>query len=116
MNDEQKNEQPSTGMRLPLIPLLLILIILGFALFGQKGILRTLQASRHHAALEAEVQQQETVIQQLKEEIEALRSDRKYIEAIARRELGMVKEDELVYQFAQGSDKDAADPEPPVSR
>lgn len=116
MTDEQKNGQPGTGFRLPLIPVLLILIILGFALFGQRGILRTLQASRHHAALEAEVQQQEAVIRQLKQEIEALRSDRKYIEAIARRELGMVKEDELVYQFAQGSDKGAADNEPPASR
>ncbi len=116
MTDEQKNGQPGTGFRLPLIPVLLILIILGFALFGQRGILRTLQASRHHAALEAEVQQQEAVIRQLKQEIEALRSDRKYIEAIARRELGMVKEDELVYQFAQGSDKGAADTEPPASR
>ncbi len=116
MSDELKNGQPSAGGRLPLIPVLLILIILGFALFGQKGILRTLQASRHHAALEVEVQQQEAVIRQLKEEIKALRSDRQYIEAIARRELGMVKEDELVYQFAQGSDKGAADLEPLVSR
>lgn len=116
MSDEQKNGQPNIGWRLPLIPVLLILIILGFALFGQKGILRTLQASRHHAALEAEVQQQEAVIRQLKEEIEALRSDRKYIEVIARRELGMVKEDELVYQFTQGSEKGAVDTKPPVSR
>ena len=116
MSDEQKNGQSGIGRRLPLVPILLILIILGFALFGQKGILRTLQASRHHAALEAEVQQQEAVIRQLKEEIEALRSDREYIEVIARRELGMVKEDELVYQFAQGSDKRAAEPESPASR
>lgn len=88
-----------------LIPVLLILIIFGFALFGQKGILRTLQASRHHASLEAELQKQEAVIQQLKKEIRALRSDRKYLESIARRELGMVKKDELVYQFSEESAK-----------
>ncbi len=116
MSDEQKNQQSSTGWRWPLVPVLLILIILGFALFGQKGVLRTLQARRHHAALEVAVQKQEAVILQLKDEIEALRSDRGYIEVIARRDLGMVKEDELVYQFAQGSEKDAADPETLVSR
>jgi|LGVF01.1.fsa_nt_gb cell division protein FtsB/cell division protein DivIC len=116
MTDEKTNGQTGTGGRLPLIPILLILIILGFALFGQKGILRSLQASRHHAALEAEVQQQEAVIQQLKKEIKSLRFDRKYIEGIARRELGMVKEDELVYQFAQGSDKSVAETEPPASQ
>jgi cell division protein FtsB len=39
----------------------------------------------------------------LRQEIKSLRSDRRYIEDIARRELGMVKADELVYQFpAQG--------------
>ncbi len=105
MADDQKISQPGSRLRLPLIPALLILIILGFALFGQKGILRTLQASRHHASLEAELHKQETVIRQLKKEIESLRSDRKYIEAIARRELGMVKEDELVYQFSTESAK-----------
>lgn len=114
MADEKTNVQTESGGRLPLIPIVLILIILGFALFGKKGILRTLQASRHHAALEAEVQQQEAVIRQLKEEIQSLRSDRQYIEDIARRELGMVKEDELVYQFAQGSDKAGADTESSV--
>lgn len=116
MGDEKKNVKTESGGRLPWIPIVLILIILGFALFGKKGILRTLQASRHHAALEAEVQKQETVIRQLKEEIHSLRSDRQYIEDIARRELGMVKEDELVYQFTQGSDKGAAETGPPASQ
>lgn len=104
MADEQNSTQPGHRFRVPLIPVLLILVILGFALFGRKGILRSLQASRHHAALQEELHKQEAVIEQLKHEIEALRSDRKHIESIARRELGMVKDDELVYQFAEGSD------------
>lgn len=116
MADEKIKGKTGSAGRFPLIPILLILIILGFALFGKKGILRTLQATRHHAALEAEVQQQEAVIRQLKDEIESLRSDRKYIEGIARRELGMVKENELVYQFSQGSDKGDVDTESPVSQ
>lgn len=104
MADEQKSTPPGRRFRVPLIPALLILVILGFALFGRKGILRSLQASRHHTALQAELQKQEAVIKQLKHEIEALQSDRKHIESIARRELGMVKDNELVYQFAEGSD------------
>jgi hypothetical protein len=35
----------------------------------------------------------------LRKEIAALRSDRRTIEGIARKELGMVREDELIYQF-----------------
>ncbi len=38
-------------------------------------------------------------IAELKSEIEALRSDTSYIERIARDELGMVRDEELVFQF-----------------
>ncbi len=38
-------------------------------------------------------------IADLKREIEALRADPSYVERIARDELGMVREEELVFQF-----------------
>ncbi len=116
MAETPSNQPVAARRRLPLLPLLLILIVLGFALFGQKGILRTLQVHRQYAALQDELRQQEIVIRQLEDEIEALQSDRRYIESLARRELGMVKEDELIYQFAQGSEGEGADSEPSASR
>jgi cell division protein FtsL len=85
--------------RLPLVTLLLALLLLGFAFFGDRGILRALQASRQKAALQEEVRQREAINTELRQEIESLRNDRRYLEAIARKELGMVKDDELVYQF-----------------
>lgn len=96
-------DSPATPFRsrFPLVPTLLILIILGVALFGEKGILRALQANRHKEALHAEIRDQEVLVKSLKKEVEALRSDPDYLEGIARRELGMVKEDELVYQFSK---------------
>jgi cell division protein FtsB len=75
------------------------LLLLGFALFGEKGILRAMQASRQKLALEEELHQLEATNAALSKEIEALRSDHRTIEGIARKELGMVREDELVYQF-----------------
>jgi cell division protein FtsB len=99
----EDSQMPRPRPRVPLVPILLILIILGVALFGEKGILRALQANRHKAQLEAELRHQDEIIRDLKKEIEALRSDREYLEGIARRELGMVKEDELVYQFPKQS-------------
>lgn len=89
----------SSPRRLLVIPVLLALLLLGFALFGDRGILRALQASRQKAALQEEVQRLEATNAELRQEIESLRSDRRYLEAIARKELGMVKDDELVYQF-----------------
>ncbi|MBE0596723.1 MAG: septum formation initiator family protein [Desulfuromonadales bacterium] len=98
MSDPDRVPSPS-GRRFPVIPALLILLLLGFAIFGDRGILRALQFSRQKAGLEAQVHQLETENTALRSEIEALRSDRRTLEGIARRELGMVKEDELVYQF-----------------
>jgi cell division protein FtsB len=80
-------------------PLLLVLLMLGFALFGEKGVLRVIQSGRQKAVLKEEVRRLEEVNSALHKEIDALRSDRRYIENIARRELGMVKQDELIYQF-----------------
>ena len=94
---------PPRTRKFPLLPILLIALLLGFAVFGDRGLLRALQFSRQKAALEAQVQQLEAENTSLRQEIEALRSDRRTLEGIARRELGMVKEDELVYQFRPGA-------------
>ncbi len=115
MADPSEKIQPNGRRRLPLVPLFLILLILGFAVFGQKGIRRTVQLQRQYAALEAELHQQEKLIRRLKDEIRALQSDSAYIEALARRELGMVKEDELVYQFLPRSTEAVGEPDSAAS-
>jgi cell division protein FtsL len=90
----------SSSKKLPAFSLLLIVLLLGFAVFGQRGLLRALQFNRQRGALEAQVRNLEASNAKLRQEIEDLRSDRRTIEAIARRELGMVKDDEVVYQFS----------------
>lgn len=85
-----------------LIPLLLALLLLGFAVFGEKGLLRALQYRRQQQALEQKLKELEETNAALRKEIEALRSDHRRIEAIARKELGLVRDDELIYQFPSG--------------
>jgi cell division protein FtsB len=80
--------------------MLLVLLLLGLALFGDNGIMRAIQSRSQKEALQQQVNQLETTNEALRKEIEALRTDRRYIEDIARRELGMVKKDELVFQFS----------------
>lgn len=43
--------------------------------------------------------------QKLKEEVRRLQHEKRYIEEIARKELGMVKEGEIIYQFDLPSDQ-----------
>ncbi|ALC17542.1 cell division protein FtsB [Desulfuromonas soudanensis] len=99
MTRSENGGNPPPPRTIQLWPLLLVLLMLGFALFGEKGVLRVIQSGRQKAVLKEEVRRLEEVNSALRQEIEALRSDRRYIENIARRELGMVKQDELIYQF-----------------
>jgi len=81
------------------VPLVLIVFMLGLAVFGEKGLLRALQYKKQKEALEQEMSQLEATNAALRVEIDKLRGDRRYIEGIARKELGMVRADEMVYQF-----------------
>jgi cell division protein FtsB len=99
MSQAEADSSPQGPRLLPIVASLLALLLLGFALFGDRGILRALQASRQKSTLQEEVRQLEVINTELRQEIESLRNDRRYLEAIARKELGMVKDDELVYQF-----------------
>ena len=42
---------------------------------------------------------------ELMNQIRRLREDRDYIETVARRELGLVKENELIIKFSSGNEK-----------
>ena len=87
------------GGRHNLWPLALVALILGFALFGDRGILDMLQLSSQRSELVGKIGELETQNEQLRIEISALKNDRNYIERVARTELGMVRDDELVFQF-----------------
>lgn len=43
--------------------------------------------------------------QKLREEVRLLQHEKRYIEEIARKELGMVKEGEIIYQFDLPDDR-----------
>lgn len=94
-------ESAATGKKswFSLWPGLLVLVILGVAIWGDKGILCALRAKQQKEDLLHQVQALEAVNQELRREIENLKANPRYLEGIARKELGMVKEDELIYQF-----------------
>lgn len=106
MSDVEDSNAPAPSRKIPVVPLIVILLLLGLAIFGQRGVLRALQLNRQKVILEEQVKELEENNAALRQEIEALRSDARTIEAIARRELGMVKEDELVYQFQPAPKKE----------
>ena len=83
-----------------LLLILIFLLILGiFTFFGEKGILHLLRLKKEFARIKEANLQMEKENEALKEEVKRLKQEKRYIEEIARKELGMVKEGEIIYQF-----------------
>ena len=85
--------------RLLLVMLLSLLILGSLTFFGEKGIFNLLHLRKEVVRIKERNSQLEEENQKLKEEIKRLQGDKRYIEEIARKELGMVKEGEIIYQF-----------------
>jgi len=83
-----------------LLLILIALLILGlFTFFGEKGIFHLFRLQKELARINEINLKLDEENQNLREEVKRLKSDKRYIEEIARKELGMVKENEIIYQF-----------------
>jgi cell division protein FtsB len=83
-----------------LLLILISLLILGlFTFFGEKGIFHLFRLQKELARINEINLKLDEENQNLREEVKRLKSDKRYIEEIARKELGMVKENEIIYQF-----------------
>jgi cell division protein FtsB len=98
---------PSTMKRKVLSTLLigLILLVWYFALFGEKGVFKIIRLKRERDRIIADVNRMQEENKRLQEEIRRLREDSRYLESVARRDLGLIKENEILFIF---EDKEAA--------
>ena len=78
----------------------LLLVFAFFTMFGDRGIFHLLRLKKEVVRIKDGNAKLEEENQRLKEEVKRLRQDKRYIEEIARKELGMVKEGETVYHFS----------------
>jgi cell division protein FtsB len=101
-------------MRLQRKPVLVFffsfLLILGFFIFfGEKGILHRLRLEKELMRIKEMNAQLRDENQKLAKEVQRLRTEKEYIEEIARKELGLIKGGEILYQFdSSGNPKEKA--------
>ena len=77
------------------------------AIFGGHGLMRWLQYDQDKRTLTVELEKVQEQNARTRREIDSLMHNEKYIETIARRDLGMVKADEIIYQFPNSEKKSA---------
>jgi cell division protein FtsL len=81
--------------------LMLVLVMIFFTFFGEKGLLQVYRLRRELKEIERVNMELRQENERLRAEIGNLRTNKKYIEELARRDLGLVKKGEIVYQFDQ---------------
>jgi len=87
--------------RMYVIPGGCLAFILFFTIFGDKGLLRIVELKQDKNKIEARLADSKIDNEKLKNEIVALKSDRRYLESIARKDFGLVRSNEVIYQFPQ---------------
>jgi len=75
------------------------LVVLLYSCFSERGLVNVLSLKNELAEIEAGNQRTAAENEKLKEYIYLLRNNKRYIENIAREELGLVKNGEVVYFF-----------------
>jgi cell division protein FtsB len=89
-------------MRRKGVPILLIgfiLVVWYFALFGEKGVIKIIRLKRERDRIISDVSRMQEENKRLQGEIRRLREDSRYLESVARRDLGLIKENEILFIF-----------------
>lgn len=87
-----------------IIPLLAVTFILYFTIFGERGLLRIYHLNKQKQDVQQRLEALKGDNLKLVREVDALKNDRRYLESIARRDFGMVRKNEIIYQFPQPKD------------
>ena len=90
-------------LKLALLVLFLCFII-GWLSFGERGFIHLHKMDKEREAYLKRISDLEQEKQSLLEEIKRLRTDKAHIESLARRELGLIKDDEILYRFMREKD------------
>ncbi len=94
-------------MRISLALLCVIGPVVAWLGFGQHGFIHLYRVGKERQACEQRIKKLSAKNQALFDEIQRLRSDSKYVERVARKELGLVKENEIIYRFQDEEKPDA---------
>lgn len=82
-------------------------LLVGWLGFGERGFVHLYRMDKERQVRLEKAKQLEQENKALLEEIERLRTDKEYLESQGRRELGLVREGEILYRFGTGKKGDS---------
>jgi len=87
-------------LRIPLIVLCLFVLSVIWLWFGEGGFARLYRSEAERQSCIERIHRLAKENQTLLDEVKLLRTDMKYVESMARRELNLIKENEVIYRFS----------------
>ena len=81
--------------------LCIIVLIISWLAFGDRGFIYLYRMEKERHEYLERIKTLEAANQELRDEIYRLQYDRDYIEETARKELGLLKENEVIYKFTE---------------
>ena len=101
----------SAGNKKVLRVLITLLCIIGpivaWLAFGEHGFIHLYRVGKERQNCAQRIEKLTQENQALFDEIQRLRKDPKYVEQVARKELGLVKDNELIYRFQENEKAEA---------
>jgi len=89
-----------------LLLIFFIFLIAYWTIFGDNGILKLRKIEQENDKVKAASEKIKEENERLKKEIKLLQEDRKYVEKVAREELGMTRKDEIIFKKKQNNGKE----------
>ena len=89
-----------------LLLIFFIFMIAYWTIFGDNGLLKLRKVEQESEQVKAASEKIKKENERLKKEIKLLLDDRKYLEKVAREDLGMTRKDEIIYKKKQDDGKE----------
>ena len=91
-------------LKFSLLTLLFLGLVVAWLGFGERGFIHLYRMDRERQTYLEKINALERENRELLDEIRLLRSERDYVEDLGRREMGLVKEDEIIYRVETKKD------------
>jgi cell division protein FtsB len=92
-------------LKISFITILFLGLIITWLAFGERGLIHLYRMDKERQAYLKKIQKLENDNRKLMEQIKRLQNDKEYIESIARKELGLIKDNEIIFRFKKDQEK-----------
>lgn len=91
-------------LKISIFSLIILSLLVLWLAFGERGLIHLYRMGKERQSYTNKIHRLEDANRELMEEIRKLQNDQEYIEAMARKELGMIKENEVIFRFRRNHD------------